>query len=233
MERKQAQSVSCGILLVPVQILWTPAAATDCIAGSAGIYPCNKVNLLSHLDTSVFGTQGANDIWGWTDPASGTDYALLGLPNGVGFVDLSDPSNPVYLGSLPTQFVNSGWRDIKVFEDHAYIVSEGAFHGMQVFDLNRLTTVTTPPVTFSNDAHYNGFTNAHNIAINEDSGMAYAVGTNTCSGGLHAIDINNNMHRGQKTSISNPYNFCLDIGWQSINRNPLPGRYSDLSFQIF
>ena len=35
-----------------------------------------------------------------------------------------------------------------------------------------------------------GFGNAHNIVMNEASGHAYAVGTNTAGGGLHAIDVN-------------------------------------------
>ena len=34
------------------------------------------------------------------------------------------------------------WRDIKVYKDHAYIVSEEPTHGMQVFDLTRLRGVT-------------------------------------------------------------------------------------------
>ncbi|MCB0009629.1 MAG: choice-of-anchor B family protein, partial [Anaerolineales bacterium] len=37
--------------------------------------------------------------------------------------------------------------------------------------------------------HYSGFGSAHNIVINEDSGYAYGVGTNTCAGGLHMVDI--------------------------------------------
>jgi len=30
------------------------------------------------------------------------------------------------------------WRDIKVYDDHAFIVSEAREHGMQVFDLTQL-----------------------------------------------------------------------------------------------
>jgi hypothetical protein len=32
-------------------------------------------------------------------------------------------------------------------------------------------------------------TRTHNIAINEDTGFAYLVGTNTCNGGPHMVDI--------------------------------------------
>ena len=71
------------------------------------------------------------------------------------------------------------------------MVTEAINSGMQVFDLTQLRTVTSPPVTFSETAWYNGFLDAHNLVINEDSGFAYAVGTNDCAGGLHMINIQN------------------------------------------
>lgn len=60
---------------------------------------------------------------------------------------------------------------------------------MQVFDLTQLRNVSNPPATFSNTAHYSGFSTAHNIAINTDTGIAYVVGANICSGGLLMLDI--------------------------------------------
>ena len=111
------------------------------------------------------------------------------MSNGTAFVDVSDPDNPVYLGILPTQTVNSAWRDIKVYADHAFVVADGAgAHGMQVFDLTRLRAAV-PPETFMADVVYGDFSNAHNLAINETTGYAYAVGTDTCAEGLHMINI--------------------------------------------
>jgi choice-of-anchor B domain-containing protein len=78
-----------------------------------------------------------------------------------------------------------------VYADHAFVVSEAPGHGMQVFDLSELRQVISPPVTFSETAYFDGFGSAQNIVINEDSGYAYGVGTNTCSGGLHFVDISN------------------------------------------
>ena len=133
------------------------------------------------------GTTGS-DIWGWRDTQSGNEYALMGMTTGTAFVDVTAPLNPVFLGRLPTQTVESVWRDIKVYQDHAYIVADNAAgHGMQVFDLTRLRGQVAPQ-TFSADVVYGDFESAHNIAINEDTGFAYAVGTDTC-GGLHIIDI--------------------------------------------
>ncbi|MBT8255114.1 MAG: choice-of-anchor B family protein, partial [Bacteroidia bacterium] len=127
--------------------------------------------------------------WGWTDPQDGKEYALVGLEGATAFVDISDPVNPVYLGKLPTHTNFSTWRDLKVHNDYVFIVSEASGHGMQIFDLTHLRNVTNPPVTFTEDAHYSGFSSAHNLVINEDTGYAYAVGTNTFSGGTHFVNI--------------------------------------------
>jgi choice-of-anchor B domain-containing protein len=160
-----------------------------CVGGMAGIYPCQNIDLLSFTPLNQMGGGSGNDIWGWTDPLSGREYALMGLTNGTSFVDVTDPVNPVYLGRLPTHTNNSTWRDIKVYQNHAFIVSEASGHGIQVFDLTQLRSVVNPPATFANTAHYNGIGSAHNIAINEETGFAYAVGAGSCSGGLHMVNI--------------------------------------------
>ena len=95
------------------------------------------------------------------------------------------------MGRVPTATTPSLWRDVKVHNNHAFIVSEAANHGMQVVDLTQVLEVTDGPEVLTPVASYIGFGNAHNIAINEQTGFAYAVGTNTAGGGLHAIDISN------------------------------------------
>jgi choice-of-anchor B domain-containing protein len=162
---------------------------TPCEDGFAGIYPCENVDLLSMMPSSEVGGGGMNDVWGWTDPADGTEYVLLGRSSGISFIDISDPVNPVYLGDLPTHTTNSSWRDVKVYDNYAFVVSEAGGHGMQVFDLTQLSSVETPPAIFEEDAHYSGFGDAHNIVINPESGFAYGVGTGTFAGGLHIVDI--------------------------------------------
>ena len=163
--------------------------STACAGGLADIYPCSNTILHGHLTGSQMGGGTGNDIWGWTDPLTDREYALVGRTNGTSFVDITDANNPVYLGRLPTHTSNSTWRDIKVYENYAFIVSEAGGHGMQIFDLTELRSVANPPVTFANTDHFDGFGSAHNIVINEDSGYAYGVGASTCSGGLHFVDI--------------------------------------------
>lgn len=169
-----------------------PAGAATCVDGSAGGYSCLKVDLISFTPNSYLGAGSgydANDIWGWTDPQTGKEIAILGRTNGTSFIDVSDPSSPLYLGFLPTHSGTASWRDIKVYQNHAFIVADVNSHGMQVFDLTQFRTLTNPPNALTETAYYGEFGNAHNIVINEDTGYAYAVGSNSCSAGLHMIDI--------------------------------------------
>ncbi len=168
----------------------TVAAQSPCVDGMAAGYPCQNVDFLSFMPLDeVGGGNNLNDIWGWTDPIDGTEYVLLGRNNGTAFIDISDPVNPVLVADLPTQSTASLWRDVKVYDNHAFIVSEAGGHGMQVVDLTQLGNITNPPVTIQPDAVYEGWGNAHNIVINESTGRAYGVGTNTFAGGLHILDI--------------------------------------------
>jgi len=143
-----------------------------------------SVMSLSSLDE----TSSANDIWGWTHSDSGREFAIVGLKSGTAFVEITDPYNPVFVGKLPARNNRiSSWRDIKTYQNHAYIVTE-ASTGMQIFALERLLDASRP-TPFDADAFYDGFTNAHNIFINEETATAYVVGTNTCNGGLHILNL--------------------------------------------
>ncbi len=161
----------------------------DCAGGSADGYACSNIGLAKHVTLQTLGASSGNDVWGWTDPADGTEYVLMGLDNGTAFVRVSDPENPQLIGLLPTQTSASPWRDIKVYMNHAFVVADGAgSHGMQVFDLTRLRMGGNGQI-FAADAMYVDFESAHNNAINESTGFAYVVGSNNCNGGLHMVDI--------------------------------------------
>jgi len=171
----------------------------ECADGMIDRYPCEGVDILSFLPMrEMGGNRGmtTNDIWGWTDPETGKDYALVCMTDLASFVDITDPYNPIFVGTL---YMHEGaqpstWRDVKVRADHAYIVSDGAGeHGVQVFDLTRLRQFDGEPIVFDEDAHYDLIASAHNIVINEDSAFAFVVGASgggeTCGGGLHMMNI--------------------------------------------
>jgi choice-of-anchor B domain-containing protein len=185
----------------PFSIAAVTGGQRECAGGAAAVFTCEEVDLQSFLPIAqIGGGRGIrlNDIWGWVDPVTRREYALVGRTNGTSFVDVTNPNNPVFIGDLPKTegSNNAAWRDIKVYNNHAFIVADGAGrHGMQVFDLTQLRGVRRAPATFQPLTTYRNINSAHNIVINEESGFAYAVGASaggeTCGGGLHMIDIRN------------------------------------------
>jgi choice-of-anchor B domain-containing protein len=167
-----------------------------CENGMAGPFECDGVDLLSFVPAEEFNGAGQSDLWGWTDPETGDEYVMMGKTDGTAFFRVTDPTAPVYLGELPNPAVlEEIWHDIKVYEDHAFIVSESEPHGMTVFDLTRLRDISEPQ-QWDADATYPLNVAAHNVAINEDTGYAYIVGGNEgivapdqCMSGLHMVDI--------------------------------------------
>lgn len=165
---------------------------TPCENGLAGKYPCKGYDLLAHIGFSTFGSAEGNDCWGWTDPMTQKEYVLMGLDDGTAFVDISEFTKPILIGKLPTTTEKNSWRDIKVHNNYAYIVSEAAGHGVQVFDLTRLREANAP-VSFTADRVLQTVPTAHNMVVNPDSSYGYVVGTDTSDdfmGGVHFLDIN-------------------------------------------
>lgn len=138
----------------------------------------NDVTLLSNLNQ--YSSAGYNDIWGYVD-GNGTEYALLGVRSGTSIVNLADPQNPVEVTFISGPF--SIWRDIKVHDTYAYVITEqtGSGEGLQIIDLSQLPTTATLVNTIDT-----WFSRAHNIFI--DDGYAYVIGTNN-GGGMHILDL--------------------------------------------
>lgn len=158
---------------------------------NSGGYPCNNVELMDVESLSTLGGgDNGNDCWGWVDPESGREIAMYGRSNGTAFIDVTDATDMKYFANLATASSPSLWRDIKIYGNYAYIVSEAGGHGLQIVDLTGLMDLPLDEVTeLTADGYYNGFGNAHNIMINEETGYAYPIGTNTFNGGLHILDL--------------------------------------------
>ena len=192
-----------------------------CTAGqvvtSAGTFPCQNVDLMSFLPLASLGgttNSGTGTVaslattWGWADPATGREYAIVGRSDGTAFVDVTDPLNPVYLGLLPRPATQTNtpanavsvslWKELKVLNNHVFVVSEATGHGMQTFDLARLRGVTTPQ-TFTETGRYTGFGRAHNVLVSEASNTAIGTGMSAdgttrqagCGQGLEFVDVSN------------------------------------------
>lgn len=195
----------------------------------AGPYPCNNVSLYAMLTPEELLSEPSgnleprlNDVWGWMDPLTEKEYALVGLSDGLSIVDVTVPTDPVVMAKLLANnstgkqiaadrrfpwFFNhdeedgfkeaSIWRDMKVYQNTLYVVSEEQNAGLQVFDLTRIRDIQSPPAMITEDFRYTRFGNAHNIAINEETGYAYVVGSTSgeiCAerGGLHMISLSEN-----------------------------------------
>jgi choice-of-anchor B domain-containing protein len=151
--------------------------------GVAGMeFDSVAVSLLSWVPLGEFsailpGQFSANTCWGYVSP-SGREYALIGLEQGTGFVEITDPdlATVIAVKAGPA----SVWRDIKVYQQHAYAVSEGG-NGIQVFDLSKIDNGV---VTHVGDVTSGGLTATHTVALNEATGYLYR-----CGGGGNGLRI--------------------------------------------
>ena len=188
-------------------------ANRECTNGKVQMFDCNQVDLMSFLPVSAIGGRRGvqlSDIWGYNDPVNGHEIAIVGRVDGTSFVDITDPTRPVYLGNLPKTAGSPGtfWREIKTYKHYAFIVSDAARnHGMQVFDLDRLRGVRTPQ-TFTEDAHYAMAHSVHDIVADTASGFIYLTGSNAggemCGGGLHMVDVHDPLHPKFAGCFSDP-----------------------------
>lgn len=127
--------------------------------------------------------QELSDIWGYAAP-DGSEYAIVGVYNGVSIVDVTDPENPTELFFFPG--ANSIWRDIKTWDGYAYVTNESS-NGVMVIDLTQLPANASAYNWTPNIPGYGNLSSCHNIWIDE-FGYAYLVGCNLNSGGMIYVD---------------------------------------------
>lgn len=142
------------------------------------------ITLGSWLTTADLGNgnDNGNDCWGYTSP-SGREYALMGVSSAMVVVEVTNPSNAQVIGRIAGP--NSTWRDIRTYQDRAYVVSEGG-GGIQVVDLSN---VDNGVITLETSITGQGTNNSHNVVIDEDSGFLYRTGGG--SNGLRVYDLAN------------------------------------------
>ena len=166
---------------VPMQAL----KDADCEDGmAADLFPCMNVDLESFTPLTDVDASFVNDVWGWQDPATKMQVAIVGSFEGTIFMDVTDGSNPVYLGTLasvvPGDFGNI-WGDIRVYENTAYIGSEAIDfenfegYGVQVVDLTQFRGATGA-IDVVETNRITDMTNSHNLSLNPDSGRLYVAG---------------------------------------------------------
>ena len=128
-----------------------------------------------------------SDIWGHVD-ATGKEYAIVGEFSATSIVDISTPSAPVEV--FNSSGASSIWRDLKVWNNHAYIVNETS-GGLKIIDMSNLPGVITLADVYQFTGVTYPFGSAHDLYIDEN-GFAYIMGANNGVGGAIILDLNNN-----------------------------------------
>lgn len=190
------------------QIEATQSRQTDiaCVDGQADVFSCDNVSLISHMPLSDFTASRGSDIWGHYDLNTGTEYAIMGLRDGVAVVNLANPENPELVGKITQQ--STTWRDIKVlqyfdyninqWQAYAYVTADNASVGLTIVDLNNLPASISVANTDTTDSR------AHNVYIsNVDYGLNIA---NSGQPGLHILGAENFSGAMRTYSLTDPVN---------------------------
>jgi choice-of-anchor B domain-containing protein len=162
-------------------------SAAGGIAGVPIEFPSSNVQLLAWIPVGDFnpGNTSCATVEGYVSP-SGREYAVIGMSDGTGFVEVTNPGKPVILNFLTGP--ESLWKDVRVYQDRAYSVSEGGM-GIQVFNMSQIDDgVVTHVGNFNTPTGTSA--NTHTMFINQASGRLYRAGGS--SNGLRIYDISAN-----------------------------------------
>jgi choice-of-anchor B domain-containing protein len=198
-----------------------PKFSENCIDGYAGDHACEKMDLLAHLPLSSFSTDpsAANDIWGFYDLNDGREYAIIGLRNGIGIVDVTEPESPRVVNTVSSQ--STAWRDIKVYQSfnrsearwqsYAYVTADSASVGTLVIDLGSLPDSAEIAGSDSRDL------SAHNVYLS-NSDYSTGIALNDLTPYLHIIGSDKRGGAFNSYSLDDPVNPTLIYNHDSQSR---------------
>jgi choice-of-anchor B domain-containing protein len=179
--------------------------ASSCSGGFAAEYPCQGIDFMSRVPLTSFNGNpaSASNLWGYVDLDDNREYAIIGLRNGTGVVEVTDPANPRVVETIIG--VNSQWREVKVYQfwnaaanrwdAYAYVTTEGAGGGIQIIDLTQLPTSVSLAGTWTgvSTSHTDQISNIDfttNVSNNPGfPPILYISGANT--GGLRFVSLAN------------------------------------------
>lgn len=185
------------------------AGPIKCVDGFADVIPGDAMNKFkcknidyydfrSHADLGSATGEGSSS-WGWTS-SDGREFVAIGQADGTAFAEINKAGELVYLGRLPTNSVNSIWREIRGYKNYMIIGSEAEQHFVQIFDMTKLLEINpAKPVVFDKTKDLTGLFKdlpvgrTHNVVVNEEKDYAVAVGAvprpSGCRAGLIFIDL--------------------------------------------
>jgi choice-of-anchor B domain-containing protein len=137
-------------------------------------------NMTLRSQLSYPGKQLSN-IGGYVD-SLGNEYALVGHSEGLSIVNVQDPDNPFIVQEIPGP--NSIWREVKTWQKHAYVTTEGGSQGLTIVDLSNLPGTNLPFQNWSPTitTGVGTYTLSTIHALHIDNGYVYLYGANNGSG---------------------------------------------------
>ena len=189
---------------IPVPLSFLELAASSCSGGFAAEYPCQGIDFMSRVPLTSFNGNptSASNLWGYVDLDDNREYAIIGLRNGTGIVEVTDPANPRVVETIVG--VNSQWRELKVYQfrnattnrwdAYAYVTTEGAGGGIQIIDLTQLPNSVSLAGTWTgvSTSHTDQISNIDfttNVSNSSFPPILYISGANT--GGLRFLSLAN------------------------------------------
>ncbi|MCH7761061.1 choice-of-anchor B family protein [candidate division TA06 bacterium] len=105
---------------------------------------------------------GLRDCWGYVDTTISREFALICKGNALGVVDVTDPTNPIEVSTVPS--LGLDLKDVKTYQNYAYAVNQSG--PIQIIDLSNPDSAFTAAVFQTGN-----IPGAHNIYI--DGHYAY------------------------------------------------------------
>jgi choice-of-anchor B domain-containing protein len=185
-------------------------ANEPCVNGKADIFDCNNIDLLAHFPLTAMSSDPVegNDIWGHVDLNTGDEFAIMGVKNGVVVVNVTNPTTPVEVGTIPG--VTSTWRDVKVYQyfdetinlwqAYAYVTTEGVRNGptdyVTIIDLNNLPHSITlveknKVVSRAHNVYITNVDHTLNITLPDQTASLQLIGTNIRGGAFQSYSLEN------------------------------------------
>lgn len=158
---------------------------------SAGLSAQSSLNVTLADQLAMTSGHTLANICGYTAP-NGNEYALLGDEDGMVIVDVTVPTNVVRIVQIP--MVTSLWKEIKVYQNYAYVTTEGSGGALQIVDLSAIPATTAGAYTYqtyTGDGAIAGqLSTVHALHIDTVTGYCHLFGSNLFNGGVIFLDLN-------------------------------------------
>ena len=132
----------------------------------------------------TYNGEALSNIGGYVD-SSGNEYALVGYEQGLSIVDVTNPTAPVVAFDVPG--TTSIWREVKTWQNYAYVTTEGCCNGLQIINLGYLPDSIQVKYWTGDGAIAGQLETIH--ALHVDEGHVYLYGSNLFNGSALVVDL--------------------------------------------